>query len=329
MRDVDAAMRRALICTLDGDLDAAEALLNDVVRSDTEAVDAYLALARLYRQRGDVGRAIHLHQNLLLRTDLAQAANFDALLGLADDFRAGGFLRRAIAAYEEVLAAQPQHAGALRALVGLLGDVRESRKAIPLARRLAKIEGREAGLAEARLWVDVAEAERGEGRSDEARKALAKSLRRDKTLAPAWIALGQVEAELGRPRKALAAWRRVPELDRSAGPRVYPKLAATFAAVGRARDYEAFLRKLLEEQPDDPAARVALAQALAARGAQDESLAEVDRVLQSDPDQLDAHAIRARLLLAEGQEPELRKALEALLDGLERRRVTWTGDSLE
>ncbi|MDJ0864496.1 MAG: tetratricopeptide repeat protein [Myxococcota bacterium] len=311
------ATRRALVAVLDHDLDEAERLLASAARRDSDAIDTYLSLARLYRLRGEIGRAIQIHQNLLLRTDLDDEQRFGALLGLADDFRQGGFLRRAIAAYEEVLALRPRHPSALRALVSLLADAREARRAVPLARRLARAEGEAPGLAEAGLWVDVAESERAEGRSEEARKALARALRRDKTCVRAWVALGQVEAELGHNKKALAAWKRVPELDRRAGPSIYTRLAATFAALDRARDYETFLNGLIESQPDDPGAHLALARALAARGAVDEAVAEVRSVIERDPEDLEAHGALGRILLESGRDAEAHKAHQSLLELLD------------
>jgi len=319
-------MRRALVAVLDRDLEAGEALLTEAVHRDSRDVDAYLALARLYRQRGEIGRSIHLHQNLMLRRDLGDPARFLALLGLADDFRAGGFLRRAIAAYEEVLAEQPRHLGALRALVALFVDVREPRRAIPLAVRLARLEGRGRGAAEAELLVDLAECERAEGHSEAARKALRRALRRDPGRVRAWIALGEVESELGRTAKALAAWRRVPAIDRGAAATVYPRLAASFAALGRAREHEEFLRGLLEAQPEDPVARLALARAMAGRGEAEEAIGEVRRVLEREPENLEAHVVLGRILLAEARTGELAKAHEELLDVLERRRVAIGGE---
>ncbi len=320
--DADAAIRRALLAVLDHDLDAAETLLAGAVRSDSREIDGYLALACLYRQRGEIGRAIHLHQNLLLRRDLDPGTRFRALVGLADDFREGGFLRRAIAAYEEVLAHEPRHARALAALVRLLVDAREPRRAIPLARRLARIEGGTSALAEAMIWVDLAESERAEGRTQVARKALRRALRADAGNVRAWIALGLVEAELSNPKRALAAWRRVPEIDRRSGPQVYPRLAATFAALDRARDYEALLQELLASDAEDAGARLALARALAARGAGEDAIAEVRRVLDRDPDHLEAHSVLGRILLAAGREAEVAKAHGALLDVLDRDQVT-------
>jgi len=318
--DVDAAIRRAFHAVLDHDLDAAESILAAAVRSDSSEVDGYLVLASLYRQRGEIGRAIHLHQNLLLRRDLDTDVQFQAIVGLADDFREGGFLRRAIAAYEEVLAHQPRHARALHALVRLLVDAREPLRAIPLARRLVRIEGKQASLLEATLWVDLAESERAEGRTQVARKALRRALRIDPQNLRAWIAIGLVEAELGKPKRALAAWRRVPEIDRRAGPIVYPRLAATFAALGQARDYEIFLQELLAIDAEDSGARLALARGLAARGATEDALTEVRRVLEREPEHLDAHATQGRILLAAGREAEVAKAHEALLDLLDRER---------
>jgi lipopolysaccharide biosynthesis regulator YciM len=314
----DAAIRRALHAVLEHDLDAAEAALAAAVQRDSDAVAAYVALARLYRQRGEIGRAIHLHQNLLLRRDLDPETRFQALLGLADDFREGGFLRRAIAAYEEVLAHRPRHGRALRALVALLADAREARRAIPLARRLARVEGA-AGAAdlEAQLWTDLAEAERAEGRVQGARKALRRALRADPRGVRSWIALGETEIERGAPRRAIAAWRRVAELDRRAGPLVYPRLASAYAALGQPRDYETLLEALVERDPEDVEAPLALARARAARGAVEDALAGVRQVLDREPRHLGAHATLGRILLAEGRDAEVAKAHGALLDALE------------
>lgn len=319
--DAGAAIRRALHAVLDHDLAAAEEALGEAVRRDSNQIDAYLALARIFRQRGEIGRAIHLHQNLLLRRDLAAGERFQALLGLADDFREGGFLRRAIAGYEEVLAREPREPRALRALVRLLLDAREPARAIPLARRLARIEGEAGRELEALTWCELAERERGEGRADKARKALRRAVKIDPRCARAWIAKGEVEAEVGRDADALASWRRVAEVDRRAGPLVYSRIEASFAALGRSREYEAWLRELLAADPDDPGARLALARALAARGEVEEALGEVREVLEQSPNHLDAHVVRGRILLAEGREAELVKAHEALLALLERERV--------
>lgn len=314
----ERAYRTALQATLDGDLDAAEAELGAIVRVDSGEVDAYLALGRLYRRRGEVGRAIRIHQNLLLRTDLSHGQRDEALLGLARDFRAGGFLQRAIAAYQEVLERGAGGRESLEALVRLHADAREHTKALAVLRRLGK-EGGDAGAeVEARLLVEAAEAAHAEGRSDDARKALKRALRRQPRLALAWARLGELEAERGRPKRALAAWKKVVEVDRRSAARIYPRLEATYAALGRPREFETLLRGLLAERSGDAAARLALARHLAARGEADAALAELAPLLQASPDDLPAQGARASILLAEGREADALKAFEELLRSLER-----------
>jgi lipopolysaccharide biosynthesis regulator YciM len=247
---------------------------------------------------------------------------------LGADFAQGGFLRRAIASYEQVLAHDPKHHASLRALVRLLEDAREFPRAIELARRLARIEGRDPAAPEAALRVAMADASRAEGRSQEARKAVKRALRQDPKSVRGWIVLGELEAELGRAKAALAAWLRVPEIDRRAGPQVYPLLEATYASLGRTREFETCLRGLLAARPDDRGVRLALARSLAARGDAEPALAELARVLERDPDDLEARATLGRILLAEAREAEVAKAHAELIEALERQGLLRARESL-
>ncbi len=321
-RDVDSALRAALLAVLDRDYEEAERMLVVAVRLDSEAVEPYLALARLFRVRGEIGRAIRIHQNLLLRLDPTSPHGRTALADLAADFRAGGFLRRAIASYEDLLVHDPKHPGALRALVRLHADARDFERAIALVRRLSKLEKGATGKAEAQLRVDMAEAAVAEGRSDDARKAVNQALRKDKTCTRAWCLLGSLEAERQRSKAALAAWEKVPRLDRGSGPSVYPQLEASYAALDRARDFETYLGSLLEERPDDPWARLALARHLAARGSTEESIAALRRILEGDPGHCEARSTLGRLLLSERRDAEAVKEYGELLDVLERKSLT-------
>jgi lipopolysaccharide biosynthesis regulator YciM len=315
---VDVAVRKALRSVLEGDLDAAEDPLSRAVRIDSDQVDAYLSLARLYRLRGEIGRAIRVHQNLLLRKDLQPEHRDEALFGLAGDFRKGGFLQRSIAAYEEFLARRPGDQNALRALVRLRADARDYRRALELQRQLARSEGRKGRAEEAQLLVETAEAAHAEGRNDDARRALRRALRKDPRCVRAWIQLGALEAERGRSKRALAAWRKVPELDRRSGAEVYQRLGATYAALGRAREFEEYLRQLLEERRGDVDASLALARALSARGETDAAITALRVVLDRDAEDLQAHAVLSRVLLGEGREADAVKELGELVGALER-----------
>jgi lipopolysaccharide biosynthesis regulator YciM len=327
-KDVDSLLRAALLATLDRDLDAAEESLARAIRLDSSGIEPFLALARLYRMRGEVGRAIRIHQNLLLRTDLG-VHRTPVLIDLAIDYRQGGFLRRAIATYEEVVTRDPKNPDALRSLVRLLAEIREFPRAIELAGRLARIERDKTGAAEAELFVAMAETARAEGRIDDGRKAAKQALKRNRSFVRAWIVLGEIEAERGRNKAALAAWRRVPEIDASAGPRVYPQIEAAATALGKPAEFEKILRGVLVKEPNDVGATLALAQTFTARGEVDAAAAELRRLAESDPDALSARVALARLLLAEERVAEIGPVLTEILDAIDRMGAPHSREELE
>jgi lipopolysaccharide biosynthesis regulator YciM len=328
-QDVDTLLRLALLAALDRDLDRAEDLVSQAARIDSNGLETFLALARLFRARGEIGRAIRIHQQLLLRRDLEPEQRIEVLCDLAADFRQGGFLRRAISSYEEVARRDPKRREALRALVRLLAEVREFARAIEVARRLARLENVKSDATLAGLYVDMAEAARAEGRNGDARKAAKRALREDRRCVRAWVALGELEADRGHAKAALAAWLRVPEIDRRSGPLVYPQLEATYAALDRPRDFEKLLRGLLADHPDDTAARLALAQTLAARGEIDAGVSEIRRILEQDSDDLPARGALGRILLANGRDSEASRALGELLEALDRRGLLRPRERLE
>jgi lipopolysaccharide biosynthesis regulator YciM len=326
--EAEAALRRALLAVLDRDYEAAEELIARALRADSDDPEAYVALARLYRARGEIGRAIRIHQNLLLRRDLAEETRTEALAQLAVDFRDGGFLRRAIAAFEEVLSRDRRHVLALRSLARLFREVRDYPRAIAIARRLAKLEGREPGADEAELQVALAERRRAEGRIADARRALKRALRGDPRSAAAWMALGDLELQRDRARAALAAFRRVPELEPRGGAPLYERLRSAFAAAGRSGDFEAFVREQLARRPHAADARIALARILAERDAGAEAIAELRAVLKQDPEHIEAICALGRVLLAGGRDAEALSGYAELLAVLERRGFRPSRESL-
>lgn len=301
-RDAGEAARAALLCVLDRDLEGAAAQLEAVVAADSGQVELYLALARVFRQRGEIGRAIHLHQNLLQRAGLPAPLRRLARRGLADDFRAGGFLGRACEVYEELLAETPRDRALLRALVRLHREAGRPERALELAERLRRRGASEAEQREeAELGVAVAERAQLQGRAEVARRALRRALRRDPRSAAAYALLGELEAERGRSKRALAAWRKALSLDPSRGAELLGKLRSAFASLGRAADYEAFLRGLAEAGPAQRGPRIALARLLRERGDAESAAREVRALLAQRPGDLEAQAELGRCLTAAGR----------------------------
>src|ERR1700754_4129723 len=67
----------------------------EVVKVDPQTIELHFALGSLFRRRGEVERAIRMHQNLVERPDLAPDRKLAALFELAQDYFKAGLLDRA------------------------------------------------------------------------------------------------------------------------------------------------------------------------------------------------------------------------------------------
>ena len=66
-----------------------------MVRVDDKTIETHFALGSLFRRRGEVDRAIRIHQNIIARPDLAAEQRDQALFSLAKDYMSAGLLDRA------------------------------------------------------------------------------------------------------------------------------------------------------------------------------------------------------------------------------------------
>src|SRR5262249_60582384 len=70
---------------------------------DADALEVHMILGNLYREKGQVGKAITVHQALLQRPSLSKVEHAYVLLCLGLDYKRGGFVDRALEAFTEVL----------------------------------------------------------------------------------------------------------------------------------------------------------------------------------------------------------------------------------
>ena len=107
----------------------------EVAKLDSETTELHFALGNLFRRRGEMERAIRVHQSLLARTDLPELDRENAQFELAQDFLKAGMLDRAEEAFEAV--SQGQHAiPAVRALIHIYESGHDWPKAIAAVKRL-------------------------------------------------------------------------------------------------------------------------------------------------------------------------------------------------
>lgn len=314
-RSPTTQLRSALHLVLAGDLSAAEAQLAEAARVDSSSSDVYLALANLYRLRGDIGRAIQIHQNLLLRPDIAEELRREALLGLALDFRAGGFLKRAAASFQDLLQLEPENLQALRALERIRIESGDWEGAVQIRNQIGARDPATHKIL-AHLWTGHGRARAARGIEAEARRAFKRAVAQDPDCAEAYLALGDQRLREGSVKKAASLFRRALGLHPAIGRLVYARLWEVHTKLSDMASLEQLLREHIDADPDDADATLWLARAIAGQSRPDQALALLRRLLDRDPGQLALHAEIGRVLLRENRDADAKKAFEELLERL-------------
>ena len=220
----------------------------EVVKVDPQTVELHFALGSLFRRRGEVDRAIRMHQNLVDRADLGSEQRLTALYELAQDFLKAGLLDRA----EELFAklrgtAYDQQAA--KFLLEIYEQEKDWHKAIQIA---GSIDGTPSEASQrdiAHFYCELAQAEVVQGGGERARGYLEQALSANRKCVRAHILLGDVALAEGNAEDAIEAWKRVEAQNAAYLPLVADKLVAAFKQVGRSTEGLALLRHYLSSYP--------------------------------------------------------------------------------
>jgi len=137
--------------------DKAVDLFIELLEVDSDTIDTHLALGNLFRQRGEVERAIRIHQNLIARTSLTAEQRNLARMQLGKDFLTAGLLDRAEGIFTELLE-EPEHEHAARQqLVQIYQQTKEWQAAINVASSLVRRDGDRIRHDMAHFYCELAE----------------------------------------------------------------------------------------------------------------------------------------------------------------------------
>lgn len=103
---------------------------------NSETVETHLALANLFRRRGETERAIRIHQNLIARPTLSNQHRIQALVELGLDYMSAGVLDRAELLFLELLQQQPVPLEAPKQLLRIYQQEKKWQQAIDMAKRI-------------------------------------------------------------------------------------------------------------------------------------------------------------------------------------------------
>ena len=214
---------------------------------DCETVETHFTLANLFRRRGEVDRAIRIHQNLIARPTLSQEQRAQALYELGLDYMRAGILGRAEGLFLELVEDHAKNVQALEQLIDIYQQEKDWDKAITTLQKYITVTGRGQQSVIAQYYCELAEDARYAGDFDRATKMLRQALASDKGCVRASILEGKYATEKGDLKVALRAYKRVEHQDLDYLPEIIEPLIECSRKIGKLDEIVEYLNNILVE----------------------------------------------------------------------------------
>jgi len=282
-------------------IDLAIEELTKAARLHSDAIEIDMILGNLYREKGQVSRAVHVHQELLQRPKLTKLEHAYVLLCLGLDFKRGGFVDRAFEALTEVLRLDPRNHYALVNLEKLHEEQHQWQEAWEIRQRLNQL-ATTAELPRNEEILAFLENERGLSalrRMDyrEAAQHFEAAIDFDGKAVPAYLNLGDTYFFQGQAARAAEIWEQVARVAPDRAFLAFERLESVYPKIGAPERFPELCRRLIASNSQDWRGRKALAGYVAAHGNPREGLELLFEALAHNPHALIVHQAIWKILL--------------------------------
>lgn len=219
----------------------------NMLQIDNDTVETHLALGNLFRRRGEVDRAIRIHQNLIARPTLNKNQRALALFELGQDYMRAGLLDRSESLFVELLELGEHRAESMEKLLDIYTQEKEWEKAIDVARRLEHLSGRRMNVCIAQFYCELGDDLFARSEYRQALKMCKRALGVDRQCVRASLLQAAIEQLEGHCKAAISTLKQVEKQDAHYLPEVVEPLLACYQSLGKLDEAERYLAYLASE----------------------------------------------------------------------------------
>lgn len=221
----------------------------EMLEIDSDTVETHLALGNLFRRRGEVERAIRIHQNLIARPALSREQRAQALLELGQDYMRAGLFDRAENLFRELKDTRLHVRPALKNLLVIYEKERDWLACLEVSDQLESITGEKMALQKSHYHCELALTARQQGRMADANAHLKKALSSFRGCVRANHLQAQFAAAQGDYRAAIRILRQTVEQDADYLPEVLAEIIAAYRQLGEIKELRAYLQEVAAARP--------------------------------------------------------------------------------
>ena len=217
---------------------------------DSETVETHLALGSLFRRRGEVDRAIRIHQNLIARPQLSLTERKQALMALGQDYMSAGVFDRAERIFTEVVElGGAKEVDSLRGLLAIYQQEKAWEKALTIIKKIEDHTGVCMQAQAAHYYCEIACQALKQGIYDKAYSSIKHALIADRKSVRASLMLANLEMKNGRYKQAIKALKKVPEQDADFLTEIIEPLVYCYKELNAIDECVFYLEQTLSEYP--------------------------------------------------------------------------------
>ena len=214
---------------------------------DSDTVELHFALASLFVKRGEVDRAIRIHQNLIARPMLPAQQRNRALYELAQDYMRAGLLDRAESLFSELIEDAAYGQQSRRQLLDVFQQEKEWDKAIQIARRLDVVKGQPLAPILAHFFCEQADEVLARGDSTLAMKMVKRAFNEDRNSIRATLLEAQIHLLNHKPKAAIKSLKRVDQQNNDSLPLLLQPLQQAYEQLGSMDEFVSYMQQLPHE----------------------------------------------------------------------------------
>jgi lipopolysaccharide assembly protein B len=245
---ISADYIRGLNLVLNRRTDEALELFVQMAKVDDDTLETHFALGHLFRRRGEIERAIRVHENLLARPNLNETQRHQAVYSLGEDYLGAGLFDRAEQLFRELVDSVALAEASLEKLVYIYERESEWNKAIEAQRKLEMLRGSKSTQI-AHYYCELAESAHAAGERDQAREYLKNAIRSESGALRATLLRARMAHEDGDHAQAIALYEQVVGSDRHFIVEVLPALVAAYKDANRLPELDGYIERLVRKDP--------------------------------------------------------------------------------
>ncbi len=219
---------------------------------DSDTVETHLAVGKLFRRRGEVDRAIRIHQNLIARPQLDKVYREQSLFELGQDYLSAGVLDRAERIFLEVVSVKDYAIPAYRALLDIYQQEKAWENAISIASKLAAATKKNMQPIIAHYYCELAEIAISNKQNEQADQYIKNALIADRQCVRGSLLQGRFQMDKGDYKSALRSLKGIKDQNPDYISESIDALASCYEALNEEEQLVKYLMQLLKEYPHVP-----------------------------------------------------------------------------